>query len=208
MRLPLIAFLIAACASPAGAQTLWPVRVNASVQALVSWQPVRRDIGGPPYVDHGLGGLGPGLAVGADFTVGRLVFDVEHSRTRIRVTQTGRRAGGRSTGALDDPLITVLGGIRLSSAPNETLAVAVGFSIVTAQPEQNGVPIPYWDGVPGTTRPVGLATGFRYNRNGTGRLGWTITGRYSHLPRSDNAAQLGVSAHVIRVGVGVRVRLR
>jgi hypothetical protein len=204
----LAAFLIAAGATDAAAQTWPPVRVNGSLQGLVSWQPVRRNIGGPPYIDRGLGGLGPGLAAGADSTIGRLALDVEYSRARIRVTQTGRLAGGTSVGTLADPLFTLLGGITFPSATRESLTFSAGISIVSAQPEQGGVPIPDWDGISRTTPSVGLTTGFRYSRDGIGRMGWTITGRYSHLPRSRAAEDLGVSAHVIRIGAGVRFRVR
>lgn len=202
------ALFIAAGATDAAAQTWPPVRVNGSVQGLVSWQPVRRNIGGPPYIDRGLGGLGPGLAAGADSTIGRLALDVEYSRARIRVTQTGRLAGGTSVGTLADPLFTLLGGVTFPAGTRELLTLSAGMSIVSAQPERNGVPVPDWDGLSGPTRSVGLTTGFRYNGDGVGRVGWTVTGRYSHMPRSNVAASLGVSAHVIRVGAGVRFRLR
>lgn len=202
------ALFIAAGAAEAAAQTWPPVRVNGAVQGLVSWQPVRSNIGGPPYIDRGLGGLGPGLAAGADSTMGRLAVDVEYSRARIRVTQTGRLAGGTSVGTLADPLFTLLGGVTFPLSTRESLTLSAGMSIVSAQPERNGVPVPDWDGLSGPTRSVGLTTGFRYSRDGVGPLGWTVTGRYSHMPRSNVAASLGVSAHVIRVGAGVRLRLR
>ena len=206
--LSLLTLLIVAGPSLAWAQTTSRVRADGSIQGLVAWHAVRRNIAGSPYIDRGLGGLGPGLAAGADLSIGRLTLDVEHSRSLIRVTQTGRLAGGTSTGSLSDPLFTFLGGVAFPSGTRESLTLSAGVSVVAAQPEQDGTPVPEWDGNSRTTRSVGVTTGFRYSRDGAGRLGWTITGRYSHLPRSDAAASLGVSAHVIRVGAGVRFRLR
>lgn len=199
---------MATTASPAAAQSSLPVRADGSVQGLVSWHPVRRNIAGPPYLDRGLGGPGPGFAAGMDVTIGRLAIDVEHSRSQVSVTQTGRLAGGTSTGTLADPLVTLLAGINVPSTTRASLTLSAGISVVTSQPERDGAPISDWDGISPRTRSVGLTTGFRYGRDGAGRLGWTITGRYSHLPRSRAAAALGVSAHVIRLGAGVRFRLR
>jgi hypothetical protein len=202
--------LLIAVAPDLAAQTSAAPDVAVSFQGIGSWQPVDDTYVGPsgPYLDKGLGGIGPGVAMGVDVTARRFAFSAEYNWAAINVTQTGRLVSGTAEGQLRDSVLSLLAG-PVWSSPKASIAALAGLSFVPRQPQQNGVSIDTWPD-PAANEGKGLiafTTGALVYGPRTGRVGLVASAKYSLLPRTRRAQELGVGPHVIRFGAGVRVRL-
>lgn len=135
---------------------------------------------------------------------------VEYGFARIDVMQTGRLVSGTAQEQLRDQLFSVLAGGSAWSSPDASFFVLAGVSLVADQPRQNGVPLD--EGEPPAAQEgrgrTGVSVGANYVTHlRQQRVDVVVSGRYSVLPRSRRARELGVSTQVLRIGAGVRVRL-
>jgi hypothetical protein len=139
----------------------------------------------------------------------RLGFAFEYSFARIDVMQTGRLVSGTAEGQLRDHLFSFLAGGAAWSTPAASVGVLAGVTVLPSQPRQNGTPIDASNdpaAFEGRGR-VGLTVGADYSKRLKYRLDVVATGRYSLLPRSRRAEELGVGLQMFRFGAGVRIRL-
>jgi hypothetical protein len=202
------ALLLTATVPDLAAQTGAAPDVAVSVQGIASWQPVDDTYVGGPYLDKGLGGVGPGVALGIDLTARRFAFAAEYSWAAIDVIQTGRLVSGTAEGQLRDSVLSFLAG-PVWSSPNASIAALAGLSLGPRQPQQNGVSIDTWPD-PAANEGKGLiafTAGALVHGPRTGRVGLVASAKYSLLPRTRRAQELGVGPHVLRFGAGVRVGL-
>ena len=183
--------------------------VSAAAAALVSFQPADDTYVGLPYLNKGLGGIGP--AIGAALTLRHRAFvaTVEFSVASIEVEQSGRLADDRSTGRLRDSLLSLLAGTDVPAGAFRARILG-GISRAGASPSSDGVPI---DEPPGGA-PLGERTsrwaptvGIDLTRALKGRVGLLGTLRFAHIDRSEAARQRGVGSYVLRGGIGLTVRL-
>lgn len=184
--------------------------VAITIQGLASVQPVDDSYVGSPYLDKGLGGVGPGVAIGLNVAARRrLAFAIEFSTATMEVTQSGRLVSGTAVGQLRDSLFSFLAGASAWSSANAEVVALAGLSLAPGTPTQNGVPIDAWDDP--AAREGGGSIAFSGGVNVTRRVGRRVglvgSVRYSALPRSRRAEELGAGTHVFRIGVGVHVRL-
>lgn len=204
--------VIAGAGAVASAQELPPppgTELTLSAAALVSIQPGDDAYVGEPYLDRGLGGVGPGAAIAATLRHRMFAASVEWSAAHLEVEQRGRLAAGASTGRLRDAMLSVLAGPEVPVAAFRFRLLA-GISRVGGGPAVDGVPIDETpEGLPisdGTAKYVPSA-GFDLTRSWKDRVGLLGTLRYSHVGRSDGARQRGVGTHVLRVGLGLSFRV-
>jgi hypothetical protein len=206
----LIGFAITADAQSDSTRRSGGPEVDVVVSGLASVQPSNDDYVGSPYLDRGLGGAVPGIAVSANvITARQFAAAVEFSTTAILdVAQRGRLVGGVTTGHLRDSFFTVLAGIATASTTHRVQVLA-GLSRILGAPTldsnqltraQRGA----LDPAPGRFAATG---GVDLSQRVTRRLGIVGTLRYSYLRRSVSATQVGVGNHVFRGGVGIRFRL-
>lgn len=179
---------------------------SVSVLGLASVHPVDDTYVGGPYLDHGLGGLGPGAALMFELvapTGPTLV--VEGSVANVEVNQTGRLVDGRDTGSggatgrLRDPMLAVLGGLTFGRYAT-TAAVVVGAGYADTVPAVNGRRIDRFDD-PAVTEGAGhlaFVSGVHARRAFEGRVSLIASARYALVHRSRRAKELGVSRHVVR----------
>jgi hypothetical protein len=185
--------------APAAAQQQSPSApkvIDVAFAALASVQPTDRSFSNNgPYVSKPLGGVGPGLAAGlAVSSPGRVSVAAEFSTAFIRGSLQGR---------LDEPA-----GARL----NDSL---VSLLVGTARPGLNARGGVSWVGGPSTASGIGnyqgghvaLTAGLDGALPASARIAFLGTFRYSLVRRSDGHRYIGVGPHVLRAGVGIRVRL-
>ena len=216
--IPLAASIVVFAATTATAQSTASGRrptAAISVLGLASIHPVDDTYVGGPYLDRGLGGVGVGAAMMFEVvapTGPSLV--VEGSAANVEVEQTGRLVNGRDTGSggatgrLRDPILAVLGGITVGQGAT-TVAILAGAGYVDAVPAVNGRRIDRFDD-PAVEEGAGhmaLVGGLNFKRASEGRVSLVLTARYALVQRSRRAQELGVSRHVVRLGVGASVRV-
>jgi hypothetical protein len=215
MRLYPLRTLIAAlmmCA-PAAAHAQEPPRPDtellASAVVLASIHPTDDTYVGLPYLDRGLGGVGPGAGVG--LTLRHRVFSagIEWSAAHLEVEQRGRLASDVSTGRLRDTLLSLLAGVDVPVGASRFRLVA-GVSRVGGGPTSDGIPVDETpEGLPiseGGAKYAPIA-GFDLQRGWKDRVDLLGTVRYSLIDRSGGSRQRGVGSHVLRVGVGLAFRV-
>jgi hypothetical protein len=201
--------VLAGATSDGWAQTPGTPKVAITIQSLASVQPVDDSYVGSPYLDKGLGGVGPGLAAGLRVGAHRLDFAFEFSTAAVKVRQTGRLVSGTAVGQLRDSLVSFLAGASVWSSAQGAVVPLAGVSFVAGEPAQDGVPIDARSDPAAHENNGSLAFtgGVDVVRRLAGRFGLIASARYSALPRSRRAAELGVSAHVFRFGAGLRIGL-
>lgn len=202
--------VLTAVSTAAAAQGLVRPDMALTVQGLASVQP---SVGtyGPPYLDKGLGGIGPGLAVGIEGSARGFVAGAEFSTATIEVDHTGRAVGGAATGRLRDSLISFRAGAILGASQEASVAGVAGLSIVAGTPALDGVPIePSFvaNGQRGTPGRLAFTAGLHGDRRFGGRASLLISVRYSDRSRDRAAEALEVGPHIVRLGVGIRFRMR
>ena len=185
-----------------------PPKVSLAGLGLVSIQPVNDAYIGSPYLDEGLGGIGPGFAVGVRAAIDRLALAVEYSWATLEVEQSGRLVGGTATGGLQDGLLSFLIGGGWWPSSSVELTMLGGPSLLLGSPTRDGVPIdqvanPADEGE-GT---LSLTVGSDLTKWCNQRIGLTAGARYTLVPRSRRAEEFGIGRHVIRAGVGVEIKL-
>jgi hypothetical protein len=183
------------------------VDVGLNTAGLVSFQPVDSTYVGPsgPYLDRGLGGVGPGLSVGLDVVANRLALVFEYSTAWLSEVQQGRLVnGGRGPGRLHDSMVTGLAGAQLGHGGTRVQLLG-GISHLAGTPTSNGVPRPTFEA---DLRRVAITGGIDIVAMRGRRASLLVTGRvYPRVQRSASAQQLGIGRDVFRAGAGVRWRL-
>lgn len=201
------------CTNPALAQSSVAaaqddVSIALTAVGLATFQPVDDFYVGSPYLDKGLGGMGAGLAIGANLTAGgRFAAALELSTAEIRVEQAGRLVGGEAIGRLRDTLVSALVGVARSSSRRSTRFLA-GISRVIGVPSLDGVRIDQEPGdQPVQRQRLAFTTGLDVSQAISSRVGFLATVRYSYLRRTRRATEIGVGHHVFRAGVGISIAL-
>lgn len=138
----LLAPLVACVPAAASAQDASrpATALTASAVALASVHPIDDTYVGLPYLDRGLGGVGP--AAGVALTLRHRMFAVglEWSAAHLEVEQRGRLADEGSTGRLRDSLLTLFAGLEVP-AERVHFRLVAGLSRVGGNPAAGGVPI-------------------------------------------------------------------
>src|SRR6185436_440367 len=196
----------AALAAPAGVSAQ-SADVGLNTAGLVSFQPIDSTYVGPsgPYLDRGLGGVGPGVSVGLDVAANRLALMVEYSTAWLSAVQQGRLVdGGHGTGRLRDSMLTGLAGAQVARGRTRFRLLG-GVSHLAGTPTSNGIPRTDFEGA---LRRVAITGGIDVIARSGRRASLLFTGRvYPRLQRSRSAQELGIGRDVFRAGVGVRWRL-
>jgi hypothetical protein len=212
----MLVLVSATVSSAQGPATRERLSLRLSVLGVASIHPVDNTLVGWPYLDRGLGGVGPGATLMVDFvapTGPTVVFEV--SAAAVDVFQTGRLVDGRdagvggATGRLRDAMASILGGFTFGTAATTGLSLVGGVAYVDPVPAQGGQRIDRFDdpAVKEGAGRVALVGGFHTRRPLGGRMSLVASARYALLPRSRRAQELGVSRHVIRLGLGLSVRV-
>ena len=187
------------------------VDAGISGAGLLSIQPIDDAYVGGPYLNEGIGGIGPGFAAAVDMTSPRgLVAGVEFSTAYYELQQSGRLVGsppgGTVTTRLRDSLVSGLVGFSLT--PGRTsMYLRAGAGVVIGAPTVNGVEVMESAGDGSSHLPLALTGGVDLRRGLSPRTSLIITARYAFLARDESLRFLGIGPHVLRVGGGVRVRL-
>jgi hypothetical protein len=214
LRRTLLCLTCSLVSLPAFAQT----DAGIAIQGLVSIQPVNESWVGSPYLDEGIGGQAPGIAVGASmFAANGFALLGELSTTRqFELFQTGRLVSanrnnfsreGSATARLRDTLIHGLAGYTASTAADRVV-VAGGISYVHTALTQDGIDVENQFGELGLDgrRRFALTGGLDYLRRLSPRASLLIGARYSWLGRAESSDQTGAGEHILRVGAGIRIR--
>ena len=210
MRIPLVVCFALSWVCPlpqsASAQS---VDVGITVNGLASIQPIDDSFVGDPYLNEGIGGLGPGFGVGASVLVAKgLMVAVEFSTARFTREQFGRlvpAADDLSTTTLHDSLLSFLGGWWRTRGDTRVHVVG-GLAALLDLPTVDGfeIDIPDTDAAALPFAPTG---GVDVHHLLSARAALFVSARYAYVDREENIRYLGVGPHVVRVGGGVRVRL-
>jgi hypothetical protein len=184
------------------------VNVGLSGAGLVSVQPSDDSYVGGPYLSEGLGGLAPGF--GAGFNViagGGFVVAAELTAARFELQQSGRLVGGPGinegaphTSRLHDTLLSGFIGYATPPGATRTLFLA-GMGTLLDSPTVDGVDRE------STSSAVVLSGGVEVWRALGARTSLVVSGRYSFVERDLNLTYLGIGPHLLRFGVGLRVRI-
>lgn len=193
--------------------------IGISGLGLVSFQPVNDAYVGSPYLDEGIGGLAPGVAVGAQvFAANGFALIGELSTTReLEQFQTGRLVWanrsnfsheGAATTRLRDTLISGLVGYAASTS-TQRVVFAGGLSYVRTTLRQDALDVEDQVGDYGLEgrRRFAVTGGIDVLQKMSTRISLVIGGRYSWLRRAEVSDQTGAGEHILRIGAGIRVRL-
>jgi hypothetical protein len=185
-------------------------RTTLMFAPIVSMQPADNSRVGAPYLDRGLGGGAPGLAIGLDRRGRNGSVGLELSATmRLGTVQSGRFVYGgacypssvaspdcrssRSTGR--DTVLAALVGVGGKEAQ-----VKVGVGGVLTQTVQGGEPAT----AAGVVAVVGCDVAGPIGR----RTDLVMTFRYARAFRDDETTlYTGLGSHIFRLGVGIRLIL-
>jgi len=178
--------------------------VNAA--GLMSVQPVDDTFVGPsgPYLNEGLGGVGPGLALGLNVNTRKIALVFEYSMAWLSADQRGRLVPlGTAKTRLHDAMLTALVGTDGNVGPIRSQLLA-GISQVLDHPTANGESID--DSALRGPRRQAFTVGLDVTSATSSRVNVVATVRVSPwVGRSPRAQQLGIGSLVVRTGVGVRI---
>jgi hypothetical protein len=178
---------------------------------LLSLQPIDDSYVGGPYLDEGIGGVAPGFGVAFNaVTPSGLVVRTELTTARFEQEQSGRLVPGSDGGrhsvvtTLHDTIVSALIGQAVTSGRTRFEFVA-GVGMVIDSPMAGDIDI-YEHGGDDPSRFV-LTGGIDMLHPVGSRAGFTLTARYSHLGRIEQAQYLGIGPHIFRFGAGLRVKV-
>jgi hypothetical protein len=181
-----------------------------TILALASLQPSDQTYVGTPYLDKGLGGVGSGFGAGFSVaTSGRLALAFEINTAALKEVQNGRLVGSPALSELRDTLYSFLAGGSFRWSENSTVNAVGGLSLVTGTASVNDVPIdahndPAADDGDGL---LAFTVGADVARRVHSRIRFISSVRFSATGRSRRAEELGVGSHILRIGVGLQLRL-
>jgi hypothetical protein len=194
-------------ANTAAAQT----DVGVSASALVSMQPIDDSYVGGPYLSDGIGGFGPGASAGISILASSgLVLAGEFSTARFEKEQAGRLVRGGypledvpATTRLHDSLLSAFIGYATRGSPRVVLLG--GISARLDRPTIDDVEAEQYENDEGVA--PAFTGGVDVLAPLSSRAQLVIGARYTYNQRDTRQQYLGIGADILRVGVGVRVRL-
>ena len=194
--------IAAACAIVFLAAADARAQADIGIQAvgLVSVQPVDDSWVGMPYLNEGLGGIGPGFGAGINAVLpNRLTISAEFTMAWFSQLQEGRLVSGSTVGVTKDNTLhdALLGGLIGYSQRdgNTEVRYLIGGATLLSDRSKAGA-------------PVVLNGGVDFLQAFSRRTSLIVTARYAYVPRNDDGTSLAAGPHVVRVGAGVRIRLR
>jgi hypothetical protein len=184
--------------------------VGASGVGLISFQPIDEAYVGGPYLSEAIGGIGPGFGAGvsAIFPNG-IVIAAEYTTARYELEQEGRVVAGEGrvvTTRLHDSLLSGLVGYA-TTASSTRIQVLGGVSAKLDLPTIDGQELSLDDSLKDDPLPFALTGGADLLQRLSARASLVIGARYSYIGRHERLEYLGIGTHVLRAGVGVRVRI-
>jgi hypothetical protein len=199
--------------------TLAQSDAGITVAGLLSLQPVNDTYIGNPYLDAGIGGVAPGISVGADFIAANGFAAIGEVSTTLAFeqVQTGRLVWanrsnfsheGTATTRLRDTLVSALAGYAVSTATSHVV-VSGGLSYVRTTLKQDELVVEdqVGDFGLGGKRRFAPTVGLDWRRRLSGHVAMFASARYAWLGRAEVADQTGAGEHIVRVGAGLRVRI-
>jgi len=184
--------------------------VGVGGSALISIQPIDDAYVGDPYLSAGIGGLGPGFAIGAN-AITRSGFSAafEYTTAWFERRQTGRLVRGPfplesvpATTRLRDSLVSVLAGYAIGRSTRVMLLA--GISVRLDRPTIDGVEAEKYDSDEGVLPAI--TGGVDVLHPLSSRVQFVINGRYTFNERDTRQQYLGIGTHIIRAGAGIRIK--
>ena len=202
-----IAGLICLAPSLAYAQ----VDLGVTPAAIISVQPIDDSYVGEPYLSKGVGGIAPGFAAGVNvIAASGFVIATEYTSACYETEHSGRTVLGGfplehvlATTRFRDSYLSVLLGYATSGSTR--LVFLGGMSARLGLTTINGRDAEEFTSDEDEMWP--LTGGIDVVRPLAARAQFVISGRYTYNSRSGRLEQIGIGPHVIRGGVGVRIRL-
>ena len=186
--------------------------VAISGAGLLSFQPIDDGYVGSPYLSEGIGGIAPGFGAGFNVIMpGGFVIGTEYTTAFYEQEQSGRLVRGGfpleavpATTRLRDSLLHIMAGYAPTDGATRTVFLG-GISLKLDRATIDDVEAEEYETDPAS--PLAFTGGIDVLRRLTTRTELLITGRYTFNPRDTRLQYLGVGAHIIRAGVGVRIRI-
>jgi hypothetical protein len=211
LRVAAGALLIAAVVST---DALAQVEIGVSASGLISIQPIDESYVGGPYLSEGIGGFGPAFGAGASvITRSGIVVLAEYTTARYEQEQSGRLVRGGfpletipATTKMRDSLFSVLAGYATSGPTRVMFLFGLSSRLDRATIEDIEADNYRDYGIEEKPLPV-LTGGVTLLRPLSSRTQLVINGRYSFNERDERLQYLGIGPHIIRGGVGIRIRL-
>jgi hypothetical protein len=152
-------------------------------------------------LDNSLGGTVPGLALALQRSATTWTVGVEVSTTtEFEAVQSGRLVAGEGQPVVSthrDTLLSALLGMRVA---NGLVEPKIGASLVFGKLQQGDV-------VRTDLGPFAFTAGFDVVARVGTRVDLLPSIRYSLVPRHSAAQYAGLGSHILRAGIGARVRL-
>jgi len=188
--------------------------VGVSGSAVLSIQPTD-NWGGGPYLDHGVGGLTPGLGVSLDVTwpAGISIIGEFSTVLAFEQAQDGRFVPtrrdmfhvGYSDTRLRDSLFSGLVGFTIRDWTR--LRLVGGVTVLQTTMTLDRAPVTDFDLYDTSYERMALTGGADFRTPLSPRITFVLSGRYVRANRAELASNLGAGRHIIRVGAGVRLGL-
>jgi hypothetical protein len=185
--------------------------IGISGVGLLSIQPIDDAYVGGPYLSEGIGGLAPGFGAGLSVIVpGGFVIATEYTTAFYEQEQSGRLVlgpfpleGMPATTKLRDSLLHVMAGYATKGATRTVFLGGVSFKLDRATIEN--VEADEYETDPAS--PLAFTGGVDVLHRLAERTDLLFTGRYTFNPRDTRLQYLGIGPHIIRAGVGLRIRI-
>ena len=187
------------------------VDTGISGAGLLSFQPIDDAYVGSPYLSEGIGGVGPGFGAGFNVIMpSGFVIATEYTTAFYEQEQNGRLVLGGFplesvpvTTRLRDSLLHAMAGYATEGATRLLFLGGVSFKLDRAT--MDGVEAEEYETDPDSQ--VAYTGGVDMLHRLGERTDLLISGRYTFNPRDKRLQYLGIGPHIIRAGVGVRIRL-
>jgi len=178
---------------------------------IMSIQPIDDGYLGGPYLNEGIGGIAPGFGAGFNVILpAGFVIATEYTTAFYEQEQNGRLVLGGFplesvpvTTRLRDSLLHAMAGYATEGATRLLFLGGVSFKLDRAT--MDGVEAEEYETDPDSQ--VAYTGGVDMLHRLGERTDLLISGRYTFNPRDKRLQYLGIGPHIIRAGVGVRIRL-
>lgn len=200
--------MLALAGAPAFAQG---ADIGISGVGLLSFQPIDDGYVGGPYLSEGIGGIGPGFGAGFNVIMpGGFVIGTEYTTAFYEQEQSGRLVRGGfplegipATTRLRDSLLHVMAGYA-TRGTTRTVFLG-GASVKLDRATIDDVEAEDYETDPASQWAI--TGGIDVLHRVSERADLLFTGRYTFNPRDTRLQYLGIGAHIIRAGVGLRIRI-
>jgi hypothetical protein len=185
--------------------------IGISGVGLLAIQPIDDAYVGSPYLSEGIGGLAPGFGAGFNvITPGGFVIATEYTTAFYEQEQNGRLVLGPfpleqvpATTRLRDSLLHVVAGYATKGATRIVFLGGASFKLDRATIDD--VEAEEYETDPAS--PFAFTGGIDVLHRLGERTDLLFTGRYTFNQRDTRLRYLGIGAHIIRAGVGLRIRI-